>query len=173
MLEPILSRVIKYIDRSIDLLGRTSAWLTLAMVLVMALIVVMRYVFRTGSISLQESVIYINALIFMVGAAYTLKEQGHVRVDVFYRKLSPKWQSLIDGVGYLVFLFPSAGFIVYASWDYVSISWQIQEGSAETSGLPYVYLLKASIIALPVLLGLQGVSELCKTLLRFQQESVK
>lgn len=164
-----LQKLATLIDRVIEGIGRSSAWLTLAMVLVTALIVVMRYLFRTGSISLQESVIYINAMIFMFGAAYTLKEQGHVRVDIFYRKLSNRRQAVIDILGYLLFLIPSMLFIMVASWDYVAVSWQVREGSAETSGLPYVYLLKSTIILLPALLLLQGIAELCKSLLKFSQ----
>lgn len=154
-----------------EAIGRTSAWLTLVLVLVTALIVLMRYAFRSGSISLQESIIYINAAIFVFGAAYTLKEQGHVRVDIFYRRLGSKGQAIIDSLGYVLFLFPAMLYIIYASWDYVAVSWQIREGSAETSGLPYVYLLKSSIIVLPVLLLVQGISELCKTLLKFRESA--
>ena len=77
----------KLIDASSDLIGRSAAWLTVGMMLLMALIVALRYLFQTGSIAMQESVIYVNALIFTLGAAYTLKEQGHVRVDIFYNRL--------------------------------------------------------------------------------------
>ena len=167
----MLEKLAAEIDRAINALGRTSAWLTLAMVLLMALIVVMRYLFRSGSISMQELVIYLNAMIFVFGAAYTLKEQGHVRVDIFYRNLSPQRQALVDLLGYVLFLFPSALFIFYVSWDYVAISWQIREGSAETSGLPFVYLLKSAILILPALLLVQGVSEICKSLIKFRQGS--
>lgn len=159
------------IDRVMEAMGRTSAWFTLALVLVTVLIVLMRYAFRTGSISLQESIIYLNAMIFVFGAAYTLKEQGHVRVDIFYRKLSIRGQALIDCLGYVLFLIPAMLYIIYASWDYVAVSWQIREGSAETSGLPYVYLLKSSIIVLPALLLVQGISELCKALLKFRESA--
>lgn len=159
------------IDRVMEAMGRTSAWFTLALVLVTVLIVLMRYAFRTGSISLQESIIYLNAMIFVFGAAYTLKEQGHVRVDIFYRKLSIRGQALIDCLGYVLFLIPAMLYIIYASWDYVAVSWQIREGSAETSGLPYVYLLKSSIIVLPALLLVQGISELCKVLLKFRESA--
>jgi len=165
----LLEKFTSLIDLAVDRLGRASAWLTLAMVLVLGLIVVMRYLFKTGSISLQESVMYINAMIFMIGAAYTLKEQGHVRVDIFYRKLTPRWQAVIDCVGYLLFLFPTAIFIIYASWDYVSISWQIKESSAETSGLPIVYLLKSTILVLAFLLIVQGLSEFGKAVNKFRQ----
>ena len=134
------------------------------MVLVMGLIVLLRYVFQIGSIALQESVIYLNAMIFTLGAAYTLKEQGHVRVDVFYNRVSPNARALIDLLGTVVFLGLTAGFIIWASWDYVAISWRIREGSAESSGLPFVYLLKTSLVLLPLLLIVQGVAEALKAI---------
>lgn len=158
---------IKIVDRLNDSLGRSFAWLALLMVLVMGLIVVLRYVFQIGSIALQESVMYLNALIFTMGAAYTLKEQGHVRVDVFYNRCGKRIQNLIDMAGSLFFLIVSCGFIIWASWDYVSISWRIREGSAESSGLQFVYLLKSSIIVLPLLLILQGVAEFLKAWIAF------
>ena len=139
------------------------------MVIVMATIVVLRYVFQIGSIALQESVIYINALIFTFGVGYTLKEQGHVRVDIFYSRLSHRQRAWVDLCGTLLLLVPSAVFIIWVSWDYVSISWQIREGSAESSGLPYVYLIKSAILILPGLLLLQGISEILKTVITIRR----
>ena len=159
----------KLIDASSDLIGRSTAWLTVGMVLLMALIVALRYLFQTGSIAMQESVIYVNALIFTLGAAYTLKEQGHVRVDIFYNRLGVKQKALVDLLGGLVFLLPFAGFIIWESWDYVSVSWRIKESSAELSGLPYVYLLKATIISLALLLIIQGISEILKAIVSIRQ----
>lgn len=150
------------IDELSNRLGRTFSWLTLTMVTVMAVIVVLRYVFQIGSIALQESVIYINALIFTFGVAYTLKEQGHVRVDILYSRLNEKRRAWIDLFGCLLFLVPSACFIIWISWDYVAVSWRIREGSAESSGLPFVYLLKLAILVFPALLLLQGISEIAK-----------
>ena len=159
----------KLIDASSDLIGRSAAWLTVGMVLLMALIVALRYLFQTGSIAMQESVIYVNALILTLGAAYTLKEQGHVRVYIFYNRLGVKQKALVDLLGGLVFLLPFAGFIIWESWDYVSVSWRIREGSAELSGLPYVYLLKATIILLALLLIIQGISEILKAIVSIRQ----
>ena len=159
----------KLIDASSDLIGRSAAWLTVGMVLLMALIVALRYLFQTGSIAMQESVIYVNALIFTLGAAYTLKEQGHVRVDIFYNRLGVKQKALVDLLGGLVFLLPFAGFIIWESWDYVSGSWRIKERSAELSGVPYVYLLKAPIIWLALLLIIQGISEILKAIVSIRQ----
>jgi len=151
------------IDELSNLLGRIFSWLTLTMVIVMAAIVVLRYVFQIGSIALQESIIYINALIFTFGVAYTLKEQGHVRVDIFYSRINEKKRAWVDVFGSLFFLVPSTCFIIWISWDYVAVSWRIREGSAESSGLPFVYLLKAVILVIPALLLLQGISEIMKS----------
>ena len=152
------------IDGLSNLLGRIFSWLTLTMVIVMAAIVVLRYVFQIGSIALQESIIYINALIFTFGVAYTLKEQGHVRVDIFYSRINEKKQAWVDVFGSLFFLIPSTCFIIWISWDYVAVSWRIREASAESSGLPFVYLLKVVILVLPALLLLQGISEIVKSI---------
>ena len=159
-----MKNLIRRIDTLNESLGRWISWLALAMVLVMGLIVVLRYAFQVGSIALQESVMYLNALIFTFGAAYTLKQQGHVRVDVFYNRLSPRARGLIDLLGAGIFLTLTAGFIIWSSWDYVAVSWRIREGSAESSGLPYVYLLKASLLVLPLLLIIQGMAEAMKSL---------
>lgn len=159
-----MNSLIRQIDRFNDFLGRHAAWLALAMVLVMGLIVLLRYVFQFGSIALQESVMYINALIFTLGTAYTLKEQGHVRVDVFYNKFGQKIRHSIDSVGTVMLLFTSTGFILWANWDYVAVSWRIREGSPESSGLPFVFLLKTCLLILPALLAVQGVSELLKSI---------
>ena len=158
-----MQKLIRSIDTVIDRLGRWSAWLSLALVLVTGLIVVMRYAFQVGSIAMQESTIYLNALIFTLGAAYTLKEQGHVRVDVFYNRLNERSRLLVDMAGCVLFLFVSCGFILWASWDYVAVAWRIREGSAESSGLPFVYLLKSCLLLLPLLLLVQGVAELLKS----------
>ena len=152
------------IDGLSNRLGRIFSWLTLTMVLVMAAIVVLRYVFQIGSIALQESITYINAFIFTFGVAYTLKEQGHVRVDIFYSRLNEKKRAWVDLFGSLLFLVPSTCFIIWISWDYVAVSWRIREASAESSGLPFVYLLKVVILVLPALLLLQGISEIVKSI---------
>ena len=158
-----METLVRYIDAVSERLGRSAAWLSLLMVLVMGLIVLLRYVFQYGSIALQESVMYINALIFTFGSGYTLKVQGHVRVDVFYNRLGGRWRHLVDCIGVVAFLFISVGFVIWASWDYVAVSWRIREGSPESSGLPFVYLLKTCLLLLPALLALQGIAELWKS----------
>ncbi len=166
----MINRIIQSIDYCSERIGRAGSWLALLMVSVMFLIVLLRYVFQIGSIALQESVMYINALIFTVGVGYTLKEQGHVRVDVFYNRLNEKHKALVDMLGCLVFLMLTAGFILWASWDYVAVSWRILEGSPESSGLPLVYLLKTTILLIASFLAIQGIAEFLKSFKKFRQE---
>ena len=113
---------------------------------------------------------YLNGAVFTLGAAYTLKEQGHVRVDIFYNRLSVRRQAFVDLFGGLFLLLPTMIFIILASWDYLSVAWRIREASAEVSGLPFVYLLKASIIVLAVLLCVQGIAEILKATARITSD---
>lgn len=159
-----LLKLSKVIDRLNNIIGRSAAWLALLMVVVTLTVVVLRYGFQVGSIALQESIMYINALVFTLGAAYTLKEQGHVRVDIFYSKFSDRSKAIVDIIGVILFLFVTVGFVAWSSWAYVSVSWRILESSAETSGLPFVYLLKSTIYVLITLMCLQGISELIKSI---------
>ncbi|WP_310618798.1 TRAP transporter small permease subunit [Flexibacterium corallicola] len=138
--------------------GRTCAWLTLGIVLVQFTVVVMRYVFGLGSIWMQESITYMHGFLFMLAAAYTLSVDGHVRVDIFYRDANPKAKALVDLLGCIFFLLPMCAVIVDVSWGYVVSSWEILEGSQETSGIQGRYLLKSAIVAFAVMIGLQGIA---------------
>lgn len=140
--------------------GRAIAWLTLLMVVLTFVIVVLRYLFDTGWIALQESVTYLHAFVFMFGAAYTLKHEGHVRVDIFYRKMTPAHQAMVDFFGCLLLLIPICLFITISSWDYVLTSWSLKEGSPEAGGLPFVFILKTSMLIMPLLILFQGLAQL-------------
>lgn len=153
-----LERLARWLGALSEWTGRGIAWLTLFMVLTTFGIVVLRYGFGIGSIAAQEAVTYMHALVFLLGAAYTLKHDGHVRVDIFYRGMSERRRAWIDLLGTLLLLMPVCLFILWASWDYVAASWALREGSRETSGLPGVYLLKTAIPLMAVLLLLQGLA---------------
>ncbi|MCG8512288.1 MAG: TRAP transporter small permease subunit [Rhodospirillales bacterium] len=150
-----LSRRIDIINERI---GRTVAWIALIMVLVQVVIVLMRYVFGVGSIMMQESVVYMHAMLFMAAAGYALVHDGHVRIDIVYREASPRTKAIIDLAGSVLFLLPLCVLIVWVSWRYVSVSWAVLEGSKETSGIQGVFLLKTLIPLFAGLLGLQGLS---------------
>ena len=153
------------IDRLNNRIGVTVAWFALAMVLVQFLVVVLRYVFGVGSLFLQESIVYLHGTMFMLGSAYTLLHNGHVRVDVFYREADPKWKAKVDFAGHVLFLIPVCVLIFVFSWPYVASSWASLEGSRETSGIPAVFLLKTVVLVFCVLMILQGLAQGLKALL--------
>lgn len=162
---PQLERIAAFIDALAEWTGRAVAWLTLAMVLVTCAVVLLRYAFSLGWIALQESITYLHAMVFMLGAAYTLRHDGHVRVDIFYRRLGPRGQAWVDLLGALLLLLPVCLFILWISWDYVAASWSLLEGSREAGGLPLVYLLKSVIPLMALLLLIQGLGQALRSLL--------
>ena len=153
-------------DRFSAALGKASAWLTLLMVVATFVVVVLRYVFDAGFIWLQEAVIWMHAFVFMVGAAYTLQREEHVRVDIFYRRMSESGRAWIDVVGVSVFLLPLCALLVWTSYDFVAMSWSLREASRESGGMPYplIPLLKTVLIVMPLAVGLQGISLLLRSL---------
>jgi len=148
------------LDRISTAIGHSVAWLSLALVLVTFLVVMLRYLFDTGSIALQESALYLHATLFMLGAAWTLKIDGHVRVDVLYRHFSARGKAVADLFGTLVFLLPTCGFLLWISLDYVEAAWRVREASPEAGGLPLVYLLKTLIPVTALLLIVQGIGQI-------------
>jgi TRAP-type mannitol/chloroaromatic compound transport system permease small subunit len=150
------------IDRLTMAIGRTVAWASLFVVLMQFAVVLMRYVLGVGSLWLQESVIYGHAALLMLAAAWTLREGGHVRVDIFYADASPRIKATIDLLGALCLLLPFAIALGVLSVPYVARSWSIFERSRETSGLPLVFLLKTLIPLFALLLAMQGVSQVIR-----------
>jgi TRAP-type mannitol/chloroaromatic compound transport system permease small subunit len=157
-----LFRALAKIRRGIDLiirrLGQGVAWFGLALMSLIMLIVVLRYLFNIGWIAMQESVMYLHATAICVGAAYTLQKDRHVRVDIFYRNFSKRQRAWLTLLGTACLLMPTCSMIFSVSWPFVMDSWQHNESSLETGGLPALYLFKTLLLILPVMLYLQGVS---------------
>ncbi|MFT6085187.1 MAG: TRAP-type mannitol/chloroaromatic compound transport system permease small subunit [Glaciecola sp.] len=154
-----VSAVIDMINKKI---GEWVSYFTFLMAAVTFAVVVLRYGFNLGWIAMQESVVYLHAAVFLLGSAYTLQHDGHVRVDVFYRGFSEKRKALVNLVGTLFLLLPVMIFITVVSWHYVFESWQTLEGSMESGGLPFLYVLKTFILLFSLTMLLQGVSEAIK-----------
>lgn len=163
---PADNRFLRTLDAISIVSGRLTSWLTLIMVIVTCVVVVMRYVFDAGAVWLQESVVWMHAVVFMIGASYTLQQDEHVRVDIFYRDMSVRRRAWVDLLGTLLFLLPLCGFLGYKAWDFVVVSWQLGESSREPGGMPYPFvpLLKSVLLLMPLLLAVQGVSMLIRTL---------
>jgi TRAP-type mannitol/chloroaromatic compound transport system permease small subunit len=153
------ARIADGIDRITAAIGRIAMWCSLYVVVAEFAVVVLRYVLGFGSIRLQESVLYAHAGLFLLAAAWTLQIDGHVRVDVFYARGTPRARAIIDLLGAVVFLLPFAAILFILSLPYVERSWHILEGSPQPSGLPFVYLLKSVILVFAALIGLQGLAQ--------------
>lgn len=155
--------------------GRLIAWLTIPMVIGTFVVVLLRYAFDVGWIWMQESIVWMHAVVFMLAAAYTLNRDEHVRVDIFYREMPARRKAIVNILGTCLFLLPVAVFIFAISWDYVSVSWQIREGSREAGGLPYPFvpMLKSVIVATSLLLILQGLADLISNTLVLLGESAE
>lgn len=155
----IVSKLGSALNRLSNLTGKAIAWLTLPMVVGTFVIVVLRYVFDLGWIWMQESVVWMHAVVFMLAAAYTLSQDEHVRVDIFYRGMGERGKAWVNLLGTVLCLIPVSTFLVVTSWDYVTVSWQIREGSREAGGLPFPFvpLLKSTIPMAFILVLLQGV----------------
>jgi len=160
MLNTALEKVESFIDWS----GRTVSWLSLALVIVTFIVVVLRYVFDSGSIALQESTTYLHATIFLTGMAYTLQQDAHVRVDIFYAKLSRQGKAWVDLFGAFFLLLPFMLFVSWISWLYIVDSWTVLESSREAGGLPGVFLLKSLILIMTSLLSLQAFVQVARNI---------
>lgn len=159
------SRIIDLINEGI---GRLTAWLVLLMVAIGAWNVAGRYLGRATNTQLTSNTLleaqwYLFDLVFLLGAAYTLKHNEHVRVDLFYKGWSRRRKAIANLLGTLLFLLPFCAVMIYFSWGFVLNSWNIWEISPDPGGLPRAPI-KAVIIASFVLLGLQGIAEAIKNL---------
>jgi len=149
-----------------ELTGKLVSWLVLAMVLLVSYDVTMRYFFLSGSVALQEMEWHLFSLIFLVGAAYTLKHDDHVRLDIFYESkfMNDERRAWINLLGSLFLLIPFCILIITTAWPFVYQSYIHLEGSPDPGGLPYRWILKASIPLGFTLLLLQGISDIVKNL---------
>ncbi len=160
----MLNKTITAIESFIDWSGRTVSWLSLFLVLITFIVVVLRYVFDIGSIALQETTTYLHATIFLVGMAYAMQQNAHVRVDIFYTRFSKQTKAWIDLFGALFLLLPFMLFITWISWQYIIASWAVLEGSREAGGLPGVFLLKSLILVMTLLLSLQAFTQIARNI---------
>ena len=163
----MIKNLINAIDTLNEAIGRAASWLVLAMVLLICYDVGMRYFFHQGSVALQELEWHLFALIFLLGSAYTLKYDNHVRVDILYQSqyLSNEHRALINIFGILFFLLPFCVLVLITTWPFVENAYYYLEGSPDPGGLPYRYLLKGSILVAFTLLILQGLAELLRNYL--------
>ena len=140
--------------------GRAVAWLVPVMALVAFAVVVLRYGFQYGRVDLQESITYLHAAVITLCMGYTLARDAHVRVDIFYARMTPRARLIVNLAGDALLLLPTAAAILYYSWDYMIISWTVLERSPEISGLPGVFLLKTLMPLMAAALVAQALARI-------------
>ncbi|MBR9823358.1 MAG: TRAP transporter small permease subunit [Rhodobacteraceae bacterium] len=161
----ILGRLAAVICTINAVLGTVLSWLSVGIVLVCFTVVVQRYVFAVSHVWMQDLYIWLNGAMFTGVAGFALLRDNHVRVDIFYRPATPRKKAVIDLVGVLLFLMPS----MYVVWAYalpfVQRSWRYGEGSANVGGMPALYVLKTFILAFALLIALQGLAMVLRSVL--------
>jgi len=157
--------LVRFID-SVNLkVGKAVSWLSFSLLLLVVFDVVMRYVFKKSFVAVQEADWHIFAVFFLIGGGYTLFRDSHVRVDIFYQKMSARLQAWINLLGVLLFLLPGCYLVIKTSSKFAWTSWLIREASADPGGLPGRYLLKAVVAVAFVLIAFQGISMGLKSLM--------
>lgn len=165
----MLFRVLRGIVRASEVVnenaGRILSRLLPLMTVVMLAIIVGASVFRVGRVWAAEAVVYMHAFLFMLAAAYTLLHDGHVRIDVFYGRMSEKTRAWVNLLGALFLLLPTCAAIAAYSLPYIAASWAVREHSPEGGGLPAVFLLKTCIAGFAAMMTLEGLALAAKSLL--------
>lgn len=140
-----MNAVINITSKIIDMLGNFCSLLMLLMIINVFYDVIMRYFFNDVSIGMQELEWHLFAAMFMFGIAYTLKEDGHVRVDIFYETMSARKKAIINIFGSVVLALPMTLLIFYYSWDYTLEAYEMGEGSGDPGGLPHRWIVRSII----------------------------
>ena len=155
--------LIKILNIFSEKIGRISSLLVLFLILLVSVSVILRYVFSIGFIWIQDLYIWIHAIFILLGISYTLKMDNHVRIDLLYRNLNKKKRNLINLIGLIIFAIPLTYILLVNGLDYFTRSYNLNEGSKESGGLPNIYILKFFIFFLGILLLL----EICRQILSF------
>jgi len=150
--------IIKTIESIIRWIGEKSSYINVLLVMIICIDVFMRYILNTTQTWVIELEWHLFALIFLLGASYTLQEDQHVRVDLFYADRSIKSKAWINLLGTLLFLVPWCLILVNSSFNYATNSWMMNEGSPNPGGLPARYIIKYCMTFGFVLLLLQGIA---------------
>jgi TRAP-type mannitol/chloroaromatic compound transport system permease small subunit len=161
---PPLRRIVDTLDAISMWSGRLFAWLIIPMVGALVYEVVARYGFNSPTLWAYDMTYMLYGSHFMLGAAYTLARQGHIRTDFFYRLWSPRWQGTVDAALYAFLFFPAMSFFLWDSSDFAMVSWIRQEVGISSPWSPPIYPFKTVMPVTAVLLILQGISEFVKSL---------
>lgn len=153
-----MKQVTKILDKFTDIIGYIAAVALLLMLLNVFYDVIARYFFRASSIGMQELEWHLFTVVFMFGISYALKENAHVRVDMFYDTMKPKRQALINIIGSLVFIIPFSILIIEGGYGFALESYNLGEMSGDPGGLPHRWIIKSAIAVSFVFLIIATIS---------------
>ena len=170
-----LRRAAKVAEAIVELSGRGVAWLVVAIVFLVTVDVASRYLLHRGSVAIQELEWHLFALLFLLGAGYTLKHDGHVRVDLLYRhpRVGERTRLAIDLVGTLALLCPFCVLVIVESWPFVVDAFRFGERSPDPGGLPRRWLLKAAIPLGFMLILLQAFANVVRIVDRLRGQETR
>ena len=166
-----LNTIVRTIESIVSWVGRSTAWLTTVLVLLICTDVIMRYAFSFTKAWVIELEWHLFALTFLLASAYALKEDQHVRVDVFYSKWSDKRKAWVNLVGTALFLIPWCLIIIKTGFQYADNSFAFRESSPDPGGLPARYIIKYSIVVGFVLLLLQAIAGMANSIQTIRRKS--
>ncbi len=157
-----MKRTFNFLELLIKWVGYLAALALAALILLVVYDALMRYLFQSGSIALQELEWHLFDVVIMLGIAYTLQRASHVRVDIFYDQYSDKMRHVVNIIGSIFFILPFSLMIIYVGFDFVLLSFEQLEASSDPGGLPYRYIVKSLLPIAFVLLIVQTLSEVYK-----------
>jgi TRAP-type mannitol/chloroaromatic compound transport system permease small subunit len=161
----LLAQAVRAISGLNRIVGQTFAWLALGIVLVCFVVVVQRYVFHTTQLWMQDLYVWLSGAMFTAVAGFALLRNDHVRVDILYASWGPRGKAIADLIGVAIFLMPFIGVILFYGLPYVQRAWRLFEGSQNVGGMPGLFVLKSFVIVFCVLVGLQGLAWVCRSIL--------
>lgn len=167
-----MKSIVKIIDKINEQLGKAASWCSLLLVLIVCIDVILRYFFKWSQVWIMEIELYLFAIIFLIGGAYAFQKDQHVRVDVFYSNMSEHNKAIVNLIGGIMFLIPWSLIMIYIGQRYFIKSWNISESSSQPGGLPALYIKKGLLVFAFLLLFLQGVSSVLKSILILQNRNL-
>ena len=160
-----VQRLTRILDRIVHTLGNVTSVLYVVLILAIITQVILRYVFRSGMVVLEELQWHLYGVCIVMGISYALTHDEHIRLDLLHDRFSKRTQEMVEVCGILFLLLPMVGVVVWHSWSFVYDSWRVHERSVAPMGLPYRWILKSFIPASFLLLGMSALSRLLKALL--------
>ena len=164
----IMRNFISFADNLSTTIGKSFSWCIVVLMFGTCYEVIMAYVFNAPTLWNFDLSMQMYGAILMMSGAYCLATESHVRGDVIYRLFKPKTQAWIDLTLYFIFFFPGVLALVFYGYEYAAFSWKLKESSWSSPAQIQIYMVKALIPTSGVILTIQGVSEVFRSIICIQ-----